>query len=995
MDLLIKKHDNGMVFYQPTKTANYFATHEEIFDSWENNEFRYIEFKNNKDGLREPQLGGLFSSLGYLRVSSNEAATVVMPTGTGKTETIISLLIAGKFKRTLIIVPTDALREQTKDKFVNLGLLRPMKLIDENFLNPRVAIIKGAARNIDDIKYLSECSVIISTVSSLSLFKNEMLEFLSDLCSSLIVDEAHHIQAEKWLRVKSYFSAKKIFQFTATPFRSDGKRVDGQIIYSYSIEKAQKDGYFKSIEFHPIREFDENEIDRKIAEKAVGILKEDLKNGYNHILMARVKSIQRAKEVFEFYTDYTDLNPVIIYSNSKRKKQVLDDIKKGEHKIIICVNMLGEGFDLPELKIAALHDTHKGINITLQFTGRFTRAKPNLGNAKFIANIADQKVNDALRDLYKEDSDWNKVIREIGEGKLYDVINYQIFKDEFDLNSTQLLDFGITPKISTVIFKTNISEWEPENFTKAIDKNSFLIDKTISADFTKLIFLAKSYAKVPWSVSEKLMDITWDLYILYFNKEEQLLFIHSSGQDTIINRLAKSVVNNPLRISGDISFRAMHGIKRLKLQNVGLNKNNKNLRFMMFTGTDTKEAIPEIESKRARKSNIFAKGFENGKSVTIGCSYKGKIWSMSSNSLDKWIEWCNHIALKINNNNIDTNNILKTAMHSKYVSIFPSDLSILSIEWPLNLLNRSFLKAPMIIIGENEYDFSDCELDIPPGVFHKESVMFNLITPNDNIRFTYTLGIEGLFNIKTKENVLVKLSENNSIRMDEYFCEYEPTVFLSDTSYIEGGTRFYCDEGYNNPMDLSNIESWNWENVDISKESQRAEKRKDSIQYYTINKIKDFYDLIFDDDDAGESADIVAMKVVDDFNVVIDFYHCKFCKKSDKPSSRVDDIYQVTGQVIKSIKWAKSNDDLYRHLINREKLRKKRTGVSRLEKGTLEELHIFFKRTSLSAIRNNYFIVQPAISLEKISEDVRSILGGAEAYIRDVTGSTLKVIVSK
>ena len=47
--------------------------------------------------------------------------------------------------------------------------------------------------------------------------------------------------------------------------------------------------------------------------------------------------------------------------------------------------MLGEGFDLPELKIAAFHDVKKSLPITLQFAGRFTRTSRdnNLGKASF------------------------------------------------------------------------------------------------------------------------------------------------------------------------------------------------------------------------------------------------------------------------------------------------------------------------------------------------------------------------------------------------------------------------------------------------------------------------------------------------------------------------------------------------------------------------------------------------------------------------------------
>jgi superfamily II DNA or RNA helicase len=56
--------------------------------------------------------------------------------------------------------------------------------------------------------------------------------------------------------------------------------------------------------------------------------------------------------------------------------------------------MLGEGFDLPELKIAAFHDIRKSLPITLQLAGRFTRTKydEELGDASFVANIADLDV---------------------------------------------------------------------------------------------------------------------------------------------------------------------------------------------------------------------------------------------------------------------------------------------------------------------------------------------------------------------------------------------------------------------------------------------------------------------------------------------------------------------------------------------------------------------------------------------------------------------------
>ena len=89
-------------------------------------------------------------------------------------------------------------------------------------------------------------------------------------------------------------------------------------------------------------------------------------------------------------------------------------LRSGESRIVVCVNMLGEGFDLPELKVAAVHDMHRSLAILLQFTGRFTRTSDNsIGNATVVANIADPDVSGALERLYSEDADWNELLSEL------------------------------------------------------------------------------------------------------------------------------------------------------------------------------------------------------------------------------------------------------------------------------------------------------------------------------------------------------------------------------------------------------------------------------------------------------------------------------------------------------------------------------------------------------------------------------------------------------
>lgn len=77
--------------------------------------------------------------------------------------------------------------------------------------------------------------------------------------------------------------------------------------------------------------------------------------------------------------------------------------------------MLGEGYDLPQLKIAAIHDDKQSLAVTLQFIGRFTRTKANLGQASFITNIAYPPIANEINSLYQSDADWNYILPRISE----------------------------------------------------------------------------------------------------------------------------------------------------------------------------------------------------------------------------------------------------------------------------------------------------------------------------------------------------------------------------------------------------------------------------------------------------------------------------------------------------------------------------------------------------------------------------------------------------
>src|SRR5688572_10304080 len=94
------------------QARNEVQEHQKVLDSWKG-AFSYVveDTAAGIIGLRPPQIGAVHAVHAHWSVAETPA-TVVMPTGTGKTETMLSILVSACCQRVLVIVPTDALRTQ-------------------------------------------------------------------------------------------------------------------------------------------------------------------------------------------------------------------------------------------------------------------------------------------------------------------------------------------------------------------------------------------------------------------------------------------------------------------------------------------------------------------------------------------------------------------------------------------------------------------------------------------------------------------------------------------------------------------------------------------------------------------------------------------------------------------------------------------------------------------------------------------------------------------
>ncbi len=980
---------------------------QEIEQSWRG-QFQYNAEKVNEQGevllrgLRPPQIGGLHS-IGSHWSLSKQAATVVMPTGTGKTETMLSTMIAYQPGKILVVVPSQVLRDQTVRKFTNLGLLRLLGNIPQSIHNPIVGVIESRPTKESDLDILKDCNVIISTMSAVAdEATSALLPQIADIIDTLIVDEAHHVAASSWSQFREAFSLNKVLQFTATPYRRDGKLVDGKVIYEYPLHMAQKDGYFKKISFKAIFQIDQIEADKAIAAEVISTLRKDIEGGLDHIAMARTSSIDRAKEIVQYYEELApEYKPIIVHSEAGNVQSELEKLLSRSSRVVVCVNMLGEGFDLPQLKIAGLHDAHKSLAILLQFTGRFTRSSASaIGDATVVANTADPVVLPALERLYSEDADWNQLLSEFSSEaakahlSLINFLNTSQRIDEVADNDEQELSHHLfRPNPTTVVYE--IDEFSPKKFHEGLSSSINIKGVWLHENRT-LYFVTRVDPTIRWTRSKNIRDRVWDLFILHYDETRKLLYVCSSDTSSTFENIAEAVGGKKL-ISGDIIFRALGRINRLVFQNVGVKKHGRrNLRYAMYTGADVVEALSISERAGSVKSNLSGTGWEHGEPMTIGCSYKGRVWARDPGTIPELIKWCENVGAKLRDDTIVTNDIIKNVLIPEEITALP-DKPILGIDWPIELLKQA---EERVILSNGTNEISLLSLDIEISGIDQASNRVEFILKNKTgtwATFALTVGGDNGFTISqispaTPVSITVGRIQ---VPIVSYFSDYPPMIRFIDLSELDGNLLIRPQSVQSLIIPEERFEPWDWTGIDIRKESILKDGlvRQDSIQWKAAQHfIAGNFDVVFNDDDAGEAADLVCLKEENDYIRLV-LVHCKFTTNTTS-GLRIKDVVEVSAQAIRSAKWKWKFKELCRHILERERGFTASGNNTRFLLGQSTDLNKIARMSRVKELRPEILIVQPGLSQSRITDEQKVVLAAAYSFLKETIGVDLDVICS-
>ena len=948
--------------------------------------------------LRRPQIGALHSIVGYQSSGLTEPGIVVMPTGTGKTETMLAWLVAQRPERVLVVVPSSALREQIASKFETLGILQQERIVGPGAMRPRVGRVAGRFDSEEDaVEFVAACNVVVATPYAVRASEAAVRRAFFSGFTHLLVDEAHHAPAQTWTEIIRAFGERPVLLFTATPYRRDGQTLPGRVIFRFPLREAQREGYFSRIDFTAILDLDDD--DEALAKAALSRLRSDLNAGHEHLLLARVRTKSRADEIHALYSRLApEFAPKVIYDSlpASDRDEAIRALRERTSRVIVCVDMLGEGFDLPTLKIGAFHDAHRSLSPMVQLIGRLARtsAPVPIGTASVFIRQDPKQALSPLRFLLREDPDWDKVLSDITERATERA-------DEISEFEASFIDFPpdvpvglLEPKMSARAFEVRTVDWDPLA-ASAVYGDRILDDLiSVNRDGTIAWFVFETVADLRWGDIPSLRATDYTLVVLFLDRMQGLLYVHCSDTKHNLDDLVKAVLGHePAPVNGYDTFKVFAKLDRLVPTNIGLlDARDRDKRFSMHVGSDVETALTEAERTHKANTHVAAKAFQDGERVTIAAALSGRFWSMrTATNLAEWRRWCRDQGAKLRDRSVDVRSLFRDMIIPVAVKERPP-YPFLAVEWPWELYLGSGTSS-RVTCNESGVLLTDAELRIDDyGV--DGPLCFSVITPTWELQYEGRFGPTGVHYRPVGDEATVEGRRGTTTPLSTWLNNHKPTLLLSGDRLITGDDRLLAPRTEIPPYPRDHLRSLDWTTagVDITVESQGSDRRKDSIQAYMARYLaeKQTFDVLIDDDRSGEAADLVGVRV-DRGDLHVTLVHCKYSSKP-QAGSRLADLYEVCGQAMRGARWRDNAAlPLLEHLDRRAADYKRRFGGSAFEIGDREALFRIRQQARLLFPRFTTIIAQPGLRIRSASEEQLRLIAGAASYVQTVTKGGFEV----
>ena len=316
--------------------------------------------------LRDYQLDLIQSTRESLAV--NNSVVMQLATGGGKTFTTAFILDSAikKGRRCIFCVHRIELLRQTSVAFDKVGIEHGYIAATEDYDASKlvhIASIDTLRNRLDDIK----------------------------VPDFIVIDEAHRAMCDSWQKVINYYPTAKKLLITATPERLDGrglKHVAQDIVLGKQTRWLIDNGFLSKYRvFAPSKPDltnvkttagDYNNAQLAAAMTGGGLTGDALEHYRKHAdgkqAIVFAVNIEHSKSIVAQFNEAGIASAHIDGTTpSLEREDIVERFRYGETKVLSNVNILTEGFDLPNVEVAILLRPTKSLSMFLQMVGRALR----------------------------------------------------------------------------------------------------------------------------------------------------------------------------------------------------------------------------------------------------------------------------------------------------------------------------------------------------------------------------------------------------------------------------------------------------------------------------------------------------------------------------------------------------------------------------------------------------------------------------------------------
>jgi superfamily II DNA or RNA helicase len=898
-----------------------------------------------ENGWRAPQLGALGATMAHWSLGEREATLVSIPTGTGKTAVAMAapFLTSNPPTRMLVLAPSRAVRDQLVRNISSYAQLQRIGVLAEEVEGPSVLEISGLVQDWDELR---THDVVVSLPNSISpVHYDDDRRPPVDLFDLLVVDEAHHSPARSWEAVLDHFASARKLLLTATPTRRDGRRIPGSLEYYYPLRRALEEGFYNPVD--PVLlapGADRAASDRIIAERAIAMLRSE--EHASSVLLVRAGSIARLGQLQQIYEEIgVELELLHNSLGDTRQREVVEKLRAGEVRVVGVVGMLGEGFDLPAIRLVAYHDKHRSVPATVQLIGRLARVDAQFPQSSALITVSDADVfpelKGVLRDLYEEDADWANVLPGILDEEIARERADREFSERFPASHTEIDASHLQPIKRAILYEVP-ADWEPPFLADQVPDELELgapfgggVVAYAGADpEARLLVLVVRFIDRPkWSSDPALADIRYQLHVIAHRPPPEvglpgvvMLNIASDGLRKRFEAiLGLDEVGEP--VGPERLGEYLDSLDRLSVSSVGVRSTDAATRgratYRNYMGGDVDRGMRSVDLARSALGHVmFQLNTDSGAANAGGAIEKSKVWLSRYEPLREFSEWVDFTCGTLwYPHEARQGRLLPGVDRGRRLDAWPESRPLAAELFP-GLLGMSF---ELLENGQRLGGIEDLELyvnddptetlqdiDGPTGeALSLIGVYQDRIAGTERCVWEAEVEVDGA--ITASRELSVRRGHGEAIALSDLLEAQPPTIYFLDGTTTIGAVRYDRRTALPtfNPEMLTVAD---WDGSDITAETvatalSRGMGEK-SIHEHLEGLLRDrprtgVRRWLLKNDGSGEIADYLVVEELESGEVRLALWHAKSSHGAN-PSVRIKDFQEVTAQALRSRRWLTS-----------------------------------------------------------------------------------------